>query len=119
MLEHVAGEDDVEGPVPQLGGVKLGEVALHHAVEPATRLGGGAGIALHADHLARAGLLEQLAVVAAAAAEVEHAQSARIDEAQEGGLGVAEVAARHVHRRIIPRRGCAPQGRRRGVRGQG
>ena len=110
VLEHVAGEDGVEGLVAQVRGVELREVALDDAVEPLARLPRRAGVELDAHDFARAGLLEHRAVVPAAAAEVEHAQSARVDQLQKGRLGVAEVAGGHVHRRIIPRARAGPGG---------
>ena len=89
VLEHVAGEDGVEGLVAQVRRVQRAEVALDDPVEPLARLRRRARVALDADHLARAGLLQHGAVVTAAAAEVEHAQAARVDQLQERGLGVA------------------------------
>ena len=108
LLEDVAGEDGVERFVAEVRGVELREIALDDPVEPLAGFRGGAGVEFYPDDLARAGPLEERAVVAAAAAEVEHAQAARVDQLQKGGLGVAEVAGGHIHRRIIqPRREAA------------
>ena len=103
VLEHVAGEDGVEGLVAKSAGSSS---ARSHWTTASRRLRAScarAGVALDADDLARAGALEQGAVVAATAAQIEDAQSARVDELEERGLGVAEVAGAHVHRRIIQR----------------
>jgi len=70
----------------------VGEVALHDGVEAFAGLRGGARVQLDADDLAGAGALEQGAVVPAAAAEVEDAEPARVDELEKRRLCVAEVA---------------------------
>ena len=110
VLEDVAGEDGVEELVAQVRRVEAPEVTLDDPVEARPRLAGRPGVEFHAHDLARAGLLEERPVVAAAAAEVEHAQAARVDQLQERRLGVAEVASRDgasrggsalFHRRII------------------
>jgi hypothetical protein len=79
----------------------VGEVALYHGVEAFAGLRSGARVQLDANDLAGAGALEQGAVVPAAAAEVEDAEPARVDELEKRGLGVAEVAgsrqAREAH----------------------